>query len=287
MAIELRPAQWMKNLFVWAALLFTVPHVSVRMVGLEIVCFMLFCLVSGCVYVLNDILDLPVDRLNPDKAGRPIASGRIRPDFAAFVGGFLLVLSFATGWKVSPWLFAVLGAYFLVNVLYSWRLKHVALLDIFAIASGFVLRAVGGGVAIGVPLTSWFLICAMMLSLFLAIGKRRYELVLWQKYGIMARRVIPQYSLEFLNQMSGVTATMVILTYSMFTLSSGHGHALTVTVPLVAYGVFRYMQLTLAGDKGGKPEWVLLHDRQLQVVGVVFAAVVIALECTAIHLRPY
>jgi 4-hydroxybenzoate polyprenyltransferase len=273
---EMRPVQWSKNALVFAALIFTVPHINTKMVAENIGCFVLFSLVSGTVYILNDYVDLPLDRCNPEKSSRPMASGKLRPALALSAGVAILALCLAASAIFFSHLFFLnLLSYFLLNVLYSIKLKEVAVLDICTIAMGFVLRATAGGLSIGVELTPWFLICAVMLSLFLATGKRRYEYVLWKRSGVIPRRVMSQYSLELLNQLSSITATCVILSYALFTLSSNHSRPLMVTIPLVIYGVMRYLKLVYTDGSGGKPEVTLIEDKHILVTVLLFAVSVV------------
>ncbi|MDZ4451183.1 UbiA prenyltransferase family protein, partial [Bacillus cereus] len=172
---QLRPKQWTKNLLVFAALVFSIKQVSLTMVAQAAICFALFCAISGCVYILNDFMDIEADRQHPVKRYRPMASGALNPYFAITAGCVILVASLVVSYILNPLLCLVLATYFILNVAYSIRLKHVVIIDILIIASGFVLRALAGGLVIQVPFTPWFLLCTLLLSLFLAINKRRHE----------------------------------------------------------------------------------------------------------------
>ncbi|MBX6353040.1 MAG: decaprenyl-phosphate phosphoribosyltransferase [Thermoflavifilum sp.] len=273
---EMRPMQWSKNAFVFAALIFTVPHINAGMIGRCLGCFLLFCLVSGTVYIVNDFMDLPNDMQHPEKRSRPMASGALPTSTALVAASVAAVIALTGAWIFySGELFLCILGYLILNLGYSIRLKHIAILDICAIAAGFVIRAVAGGVAIGVELTPWFLICALMLSLFLATGKRRHEYVLWNKSGVSSRPVMNQYSLELLNQLSSITATCVILSYALFTLSSQHARPLMVTIPFVIYGVMRYLKIVYTEGAGGKPEVTLVEDKHILVTVVLFAITVV------------
>lgn len=274
---QLRPRQWTKNGLVLAALLFTIPHVSLYMVWESVAAALLFSLVSGCVYILNDLVDLESDRSNPDKNHRPMASGRLQPRLAAITGSLLFLLVLAFGWWLKPWLTVCLVGYFALNVGYSTYLKKVVLVDVFVIAAGFVLRAAAGGVAISVPLTPWFLCAAMFLSLFLAVGKRRYEFNRWQQDKTLHRPVLRHYSSELLNQLTTITASAVVMTYSIFTFLSGHTRYLMLTIPLVMYGVFRYLHLMSVKNAGGSPETVLLTDKHILITVLLFGFAVVVL----------
>lgn len=243
-------------------------------------CFILFCLVSGCVYILNDLVDLKVDRMHPTKKHRPLASGRLSRAVAVVVGSVLLGLSLILASSITPYLTCLLVVYFLLNIGYSLYLKHVAIVDVFLIAMGFVIRAAAGGISIGVSLTPWFLCCTMMLSLFLAIGKRRQEYVAWKDKEVQSRKVLSQYSLELLNQLSNVSAASVLMTYSMFTFAPGHSRYLMLTIPIVMYGLFRYYQVMFLENQGERPEVTLFKDRHILVSMLLFSCVVTIVLCT-------
>ncbi|WP_346354887.1 decaprenyl-phosphate phosphoribosyltransferase [Azotosporobacter soli] len=271
----LRPKQWTKNVLVFAALLFSVKSATMEMLWRSIAGFALFCLVSGCVYILNDYLDREADAAHPEKCRRPMASGRLQPQAGLIFGLLLAAASLYAGWRLEPWFAALLGAYFIVNVAYSLWLKHVVILDIMLIAVGFVLRAIGGGLVINVAFTPWFLLCTMLLALFLAISKRRHELYLLSDGCGQHRRVLEQYSPELLNQLNSIVTTATIMSYSLFTFTSGHTIQLMWTIPIVMYGIFRYLYLIHMEGLGGRPEKVLLEDVHILSAVTVFAASVL------------
>lgn len=275
--LELRPIQWIKNTLVLAACIFTIPRVSLIMLEKAMLAFLLFSLISGCVYIVNDFIDLDTDAHHPDKCHRPMACGRLDVHVALGFGAILLIISLVGGFALNVQFGGALLAYFVLNVAYSCWLKHFVIVDIFTIAAGFVLRAAAGGFAISVRLTPWFLSCAMMLSLFLAAGKRKHEYRMWLEGGAIARAALRQYTPELLNQLSIVSAASVIMMYSMFTFVSGHSRCLMLTIPLVMYGVFRYAQLVDSEGHGGHPEMVLLKDRGILATVVIYTATVIAL----------
>jgi 4-hydroxybenzoate polyprenyltransferase len=174
---QLRPKQWTKNLLVFAALIFTIPDITVNMVYAALTGFILFSFVSGAVYILNDLVDLELDRQHPVKKNRPMASGDLPPAIAVTAGSILLLVSLVTSYYLNTWFGLILTIYFVLNVAYSFYLKNVVIIDVMVIATGFVLRAAGGAYVIDVPMTPWFIICTMLLALFLAISKRRHELI--------------------------------------------------------------------------------------------------------------
>ena len=273
----LRPKQWTKNLLVFAALIFSIKIVTGDMFLRCIAGFILFCLVSGCVYVLNDYIDRESDRKHPEKCDRPIASGQLRPERALAFGCVLLVCSLIAAYSLDHWFSLLLLGYFIINVAYSLKLKHIVIVDIMVIAVGFVLRAIGGGLVIEVTFTPWFLICTMLLALFLAISKRRHELYLLNEHKGEYRRVLEHYSPELLNQLNSIVTTAAIMSYSLFTFTSGRTIHLMWTIPLVMYGIFRYLYLIHMKGKGGKPEEVLLEDRHVLVTVMLFAIMVVVI----------
>lgn len=273
----LRPKQWTKNLLVFASLIFSIKTVTMDMVAKSVSGFGLFCIVSGCVYILNDYMDREADRRHPEKRFRPIASGRLHPIGALGFGFALLISSLLVAFMLEPLFSILLLVYFIVNVAYSFKLKQIVILDIMMIAFGFVLRAIGGGLVIGVSFTPWFLICTMLLALFLAISKRRHELYLLSEQKGEHRIVLEQYSPELLNQLNSIVTTAAIMSYSLFTFTSGHTIHLMWTIPLVMYGIFRYLYLIHMKGKGGRPEKVLMEDSHILTTVLLFALMVVVI----------
>ncbi|MEK4915129.1 decaprenyl-phosphate phosphoribosyltransferase [Bacillus sp. FSL E2-8887] len=272
---QLRPKQWTKNLLVFAALVFSIKQVSLTMVAQATICFALFCAISGCVYILNDFMDIEADRQHPVKRYRPMASGALNPYFAITAGCVILVASLVVSYVLNPLLCLVLAVYFTLNVAYSIRLKHVVIIDILIIAAGFVLRALAGGLVIQVPFTPWFLLCTLLLSLFLAINKRRHELVLLQANKGSHRKVLESYSPALLDQLSTIVTSATIVTYAIFTFNAGTSIYLMWTIPFVIYGIFRYLYLVHMEDKGGEPDKVLLEDQHILITVLLYAITVI------------
>ncbi|WP_245856201.1 decaprenyl-phosphate phosphoribosyltransferase [Paenibacillus rigui] len=266
----MRPRQWTKNLLVFAALIFSIQQADLNMLIRAFTGFILFSLVSSCVYILNDYVDRERDRMHPEKKFRPLASGAIHPQTALAFGFILLTCCILAAFRFHVLFGCVLSAYFSLNVLYSLRLKHVVILDLLIIASGFVLRAVGGGLVIGVSLTPWFLICTMLLALFLAIGKRRHELSLLEGGKGAHRKVLESYSMGMLDQMSAIATTATIMSYALFTFTSGRSIHLMWTLVFVLYGMFRYLYLIHMEDKGGRPEKLLLEDKHILLTVVLY-----------------
>jgi 4-hydroxybenzoate polyprenyltransferase len=272
---QVRPKQWTKNFLVFAAILFSIENATIDMVIKSIIGFFLFCFISGCVYILNDYADREADRKHPEKRYRPMASGSLNPQLALGFGIFLLLFSLFLGFYLNFLFGIILTIYFVINVAYSIRLKHVVIVDIMIIAAGFVLRAIGGGVVIGVPFTPWFLLCTLLLALFLAISKRRHELYLLQNNRGSHRRVLEYYSADLLNQFNSIVTTATIITYSLFTFTSGRTVHLMWTIPFVIYGIFRYLYLIHMEQKGGKPEKVLFEDKHILITVILYAITVV------------
>jgi len=279
---QMRPGQWSKNFLVFGALAFSVNAWHLRDLQDSAAAFFLFCLVSGCVYIMNDFVDRDADRQHPDKANRPMASGRLHPGIAITFGVVLLAAALAAGIALNLLFGLLLVGYFLVNLSYSLKLKHVVIVDLLLIAAGFVIRAIAGAVVIGVRFTPWFLMCVFLLSLFLAIGKRRHELLLLEREGGAHRKVLDNYSEPLLNQLSAIVTTLTIMSYSLYTFQAEASDYLMWTIPCVIYGMFRYLYLVHVLGKGGKPETLLYGDKGILACVIVFgAAVILILQLNA------
>ena len=285
----LRPRQWTKNLVVFAAPLFAFS-INIQTFLSSLLAFILFCCASSSFYLLNDIVDVESDRLHPVKCNRPIAAGLVNIRVAFGLAVFLLIGTLTIGWMQSYKLGATITAYAILQVAYNLRIKRMVILDIGAIAGGFVLRAYAGAAATEIVLSIWFLLCTAMLALFLAIEKRKAELRLTQINGIKPRAVLRHYSLELLGRMENVVTASTISSYALW--SSGpllHGAStawMLLTLPFVLYGIFRYQLISdtqeIANqsddriDRGGRserPEEVLLKDVPILVTVCSWAAV--------------
>ncbi|MFZ3102157.1 MAG: decaprenyl-phosphate phosphoribosyltransferase [Desulfitobacteriaceae bacterium] len=277
LVIQMRPGQWSKNLLVFAALIFSLKSVTIEMVINSIYGFIFFLLVSACVYILNDFMDREADRHHPTKRFRPLASGVLDPHLTIAFGGILLIACLGLSALFSIPFSLLLTLYFIINVLYSTGLKHVVILDVMIVASGFVLRAIGGAVLISVKVTPWFLICIMFLSLFLAISKRRHELILSQESDAVPRKVLQFYNKELLDQMNSIVTTATLISYALFTFTSGRTVYLMWTIPLVFYGIFRYLYLIHVEEKGGEPDKLLFEDKHILITILLYAVSVIAI----------
>jgi 4-hydroxybenzoate polyprenyltransferase len=280
--ISLRPEQWTKNLVVFAGLLFgrELFNPTGRPLVLALAAFAIFCALSGVVYLLNDVADRERDRRHPVKSHRPIASGELSPRLALAAAAVIGGVALATGFWIEPAFGWVAAAYVGMQVAYSWRLKHLVILDVLTIAMGFVLRGVAGAVVIGVEIGHWLLLCALLLALFLALSKRRHELVLLADGAAEHRRILGEYSPYLLDQMIGVVTASTLVAYILSTISpetvAKYGtDRLGLTIPFPLYGIFRYLYLVHVKAGGGSPTTMLINDRPLLLCVALWAAAVV------------
>jgi 4-hydroxybenzoate polyprenyltransferase len=294
LVLAMRPRQWTKNLALFVGIVFAQQLLSLSSFERAFVAFVVFCLASSSIYLLNDLLDLENDRQHPVKSKRPLASGNLPTSWAIVTMGVLILgcagltlLIFRIPTQHQTDIFASLGGanvlfsltvatYLLLMVLYSVRLKHVVLLDVFIIASGFVLRILAGAVVIPVTISPWLYLVTILLSLFLALNKRRHELVLLQEDASNHRQILKEYNLPLLDQMITIVTAATLMAYSLYTFQGPTGnHRLMITIPLVLYGMFRYLYLVYMRMEGGSPEEVLLRDRHMLGTVVLCTAVII------------
>lgn len=270
---ELRPKQWTKNFLVFASALFAGTLLDPFTFLNAFIAFVCFSLMASTIYIINDILDVEKDRLHPDKRRRPIASGAISKVQGICLAVITFSASICLSLLISFELLLVLLLYFVLNLSYCLRLKHVVIIDVMIIASGFVLRAVAGALAVNGEITSWFVLCTLLLSLFLALGKRRHELELFENDPSSRRKVLDFYSVKLLDQLMSIVTGVVIVFYSMYAATVNT--AMMYTIPFVIYGIFRYYYLVHMENAGGKPEDVLVSDKHIIVTLVLFGAVVV------------
>lgn len=274
---SLRPVQWTKNFFLFAALLFAQKIFDVPLFLKTLGAFVIFCLLSGSLYLVNDVLDFEEDRVHPKKSKRPIASGRVRRPQAVATAVVLSAASLACAYVLNPRFFIAGAAYLVLQLAYSLKLKHVVILDVFLVASGFVIRVVAGGLVIDVPLSSWLLICTTLLALFIAMSKRRHELVLLEENASSHRPILREYSAYLLDQMISVVTASTVIAYCLYTVSEDTVRKfgtsnLIYTTPFVLYGIFRYLYLVHQKGKGGSPEELIIQDRPLQIAVFLWIA---------------
>ncbi|PKO20880.1 MAG: decaprenyl-phosphate phosphoribosyltransferase [Chloroflexi bacterium HGW-Chloroflexi-1] len=274
----MRPKQWTKNVFVWAALLFDVKLLQAEPFTRTLVTFVLFCLISSAVYIINDLVDIEKDRQHPHKRNRPLASGALRPRVAlvaaiAIVAAVLPLTLWLDG-ELAPLLYG----YLTLMIGYSFWLKHVVIVDVLTIAAGFVLRVAAGVVVVEAERFSpWIYVCTVLLALFLAIGKRRQEIVLMENNSINTRAILNEYNLRFLDEMLALVSSSTVMAYSFYTFSAPNlptNHAMMLTIPFVLFGLFRYLYLIHVKGETDPPDVVVLKDRPLQIDVGLFGLIV-------------
>ena len=279
LARAMRPRQWVKNVFVFAALAFSEerlwrfwdaavgPAPLLHTLG----AFVAFCLAASAIYLVNDLVDIEKDRAHPKKRHRPFASGRLSPTIGIIAAMVLIAFAVPLAWLAGRGMafLGVLAAYVLIQgFLYSYWLKNVVILDILVLAAGFVLRAVGGAVVIGVLITPWLLLCMLLLALFLGIGKRRHELILLENGAGEHRRILAEYSVPMLDQMMAIVTASIIMAYSVTVFLAPVAPQepypmLMLTIPFVIYAIFRYLYLIYIRGEGGAPDELILTDAPL------------------------
>jgi len=276
----MRPRQWTKNLLLFAALIFANELFDADSVALACLGFAAFCLASSSAYVVNDLLDVDRDRRHPVKRSRPIAAGEVSTGRAAALAVVLTLAALAIAFRIAPGFGIATVLYLASTHFYSAIGKNVVILDVLMIAFGFVIRAIAGALAIGVPISDWFILCTAFLALFLAVSKRKAELVALKEDAESVRPVLAHYTETSLNTFTAVTMAAAMICYGLYVLDFQRAHAadsrlLMLTFPTVVFGIFRYHHLTETTDMGDKPEEVLLRDRPIQACSVLFAALAV------------
>jgi len=264
----MRPKQWIKNVFVLAALVFSRHLFEGPYVIKTAVAFTAFCLISSATYVFNDITDRERDRKHPAKMGRPVASGAVLPGTAALLGTVILITGLIISLSLGRPFLIVAGSYIILQVAYNLVLRQIVLLDIISIALGFVLRAVAGAAAIDVYISPWLILCTLLVALFLGFAKRRHEIVLLGDSAGDHRDILEEYTIPFLDQLITIVTATTIVAYSIYTLSPDvtekvGNRYMILTLPFVIYGIFRYLYLVNVKEKGGNPSKDLLSDGPL------------------------
>ena len=281
LVVSLRPRQWVKNLFVFAGLVFA-QRLFTPSVWPALGAFVIFCALSGAIYLFNDVADREKDRLHPRKRERPVAAGLLPVPVALVSAVVLVAVGLAGAVWLSPGFGATALAYVGLLTAYSATLKHVVIVDVLTVAMGFVLRAVGGALAIHVEISGWLLICTVLIALFLALGKRRHEYLTLEGDAARHRPILAEYSAGLLDQMIAVVTASTVTAYALYTMSPEtvakfHTHLLPVTLPFVLYGIFRYLYLLYRRQLGGNPSELFLNDRALllNTIGWILAVLLI------------
>lgn len=275
----MRPKQWTKNLLLYFGLVFALKLFDPALFVRATAGFLVFCAISSVVYIVNDLVDLEGDRQHPTKRNRPFASGLIRPSegisLALFVAALSLPIAFLIGID-----FGLLALGYLVLMLgYSFFLKHIVLIDVFAIAAGFVVRAAAGAFAVSVPISPWLYVCTVLAALFVGFSKRRNELTLLSEGAANHRKILSEYSPQLLDQLITIVMATTVMAYSLYTFSADNlpkDHSMMLTIPFVLYGLFRYLYLVYMRGGGGSPEEVLLKDLPFLINAALWMVSVVA-----------
>ncbi len=256
----MRPKQWLKNLFVLAALIFSGKFQNGHILLLNLYVFILFSLISSAVYILNDLVDVEKDKNHPQKQYRPIASGKVSKSQALVLELILVCVVLFTSYSINSKLLFVLLAYYIMNILYSFILKNIVIVDVMIITMGFVLRVISGSIVTNVQLSPWLILCTILISLFLALNKRRSEIVTLKDKRGSHRKILEEYSVELIDNMLTIVTPSILITYCLYTFSSIQSRTMMITIPFVLYGIFRYQYLVAKKNVGGKPEDVFQND---------------------------
>ena len=279
--ISMRPKQWTKNAILFAALIFSRNLFHTQSFLSVVEAFILFTLISGSVYIFNDLIDIAKDRCHPKKSQRPLASGKLNPTNAVIasvlIGFTSLVFSFFLNIRFGM----VVLSYLILQLAYSFSLKHVIILDVFSVAAGFVLRVLAGAVVIDVPVSTWLVVCTMLLALFLSFCKRRHELINLEAEAVNHRKSLKEYSPYLLDQMIAVVTASTLISYALYTMSTETVKKfgttnLKYTIPLVLFGIFRYLYLIHQKGEGGNPDSIILKDKPM-ILNICIYAILCAL----------
>ena len=286
---SLRPKQWTKNIVLFAGLIFSEQGLLFTYEGWlhALAGFVLFCILASCVYILNDLVDIEKDRIHPTKCERPIASGELSITEAKYVLIVLLIVSLIGSWQLSGLFFSTALSYFMLNIAYSFKLKRLVILDVMTISFGFVLRAVAGvaalkGIEPNIYISHWLLLATFMLSMFLGLAKRRQEISKLSDNASNHRKILAQYSLAYIDQMTSILAATTIITYTFYSVSAETiqkfgTDKFIYTIPMVIYGIMRYLFIIHIQEKGDNPTEVLLSDKPLQINLLLWGILVICI----------
>lgn len=275
----MRPKQWIKNIFVFAPLVFDKKLIELHYLGRTIAGFLVLCAISGTVYIINDVADADKDRQHPKKRKRPVASGQLGTKTAIGATIIILLITLPLAFLLDPIFGGIASGYLLMQIAYSFWLKHIVIIDVMVIASGFILR-----VAAGVPLVNaarfspWLYVCMMLGSLLVGFGKRRHELTLLKENANAHRQSLEEYNLALLDHAITIVTASTLLAYALYTFSAEglpSNHAMMLTIPFVLYAIFRYLYLIHVKGVGGEPEEIILTDRPLQVAILLWGSSVV------------
>jgi len=273
----MRPKQWAKNVLVFAGIFFDGRILDWPRLAKSLAAFVIFCLASSAIYLINDLADLEKDRIHPVKCSRPLASGELSPSVAIAATVVFLITSIAASFALNNRFMAITLIYISLMVLYTFLLKQLVIIDVMTIALGFVLRIFAGALAVDVTRFSpWLYVCGSLLALFIAINKRRHELRLLTNSATNHRTILGEYSITFLDEMTALVTSSALVSYSFYTFSAPNlpqNHSMMFTIPFVMYGLFRYLYLIHTKNLGGAPEDIILGDRPLLIAIALWALI--------------
>lgn len=259
----LRMDQWIKNMFVFGAILFSNNFKNLPLLKNNLLTFIAFCFISSTVYIINDIIDLERDKRHPVKCKRPIASGKVSISKAIIIAIILAAMSLSISISLDKYIFIIILLYFLNNIVYTFKIKRIVLLDVFSIAVGFILRVISGGIATGVDTSSWIILCTLFLALFLGFGKRRNEILTLGEDAIKHRENLSKYTEKMLDQLINIVLTCTIVFYSIYCILGSSSNGFVWTTIFVIFGVLIYYYLIYAKGEGGNPTELVLKDKQI------------------------
>jgi 4-hydroxybenzoate polyprenyltransferase len=274
----MRPRQWLKNGLVFAALFFDRKAIDLESLGRTTAAFVLLCMVSGAVYIMNDLKDVENDKQHPSKRTRPLAAGELSPTIAIAAAISLTIVGLAGGFALSLELGWLLAVYLLIQVAYTYYFKHVVLVDVIIVATGFILRVAAGVAVIQVERFSpWLYVCTGLLALVIALGRRRHEISLLGQEAGNHRAILDEYNLDLIDRLIDTVAAAALVAYSLYTFMAEGlppNNLMMLTIPSALYGIFRYLYLIHVRHEGGAPEEIFIRDRPMQITLVLWAAVV-------------
>ncbi|WP_171779443.1 MULTISPECIES: decaprenyl-phosphate phosphoribosyltransferase [Clostridium] len=257
----MRPKQWTKNVFVFAAIIFSRRFTNTNLLLNNLIIFLVFCFTSSSVYIFNDIIDADKDRQHPDKKNRPIASGKVTKTHGIILDIVILLSLSIITYRIDIKILAVILIYVVMNIFYSFKLKNVVIIDVMIITAGFVLRVESGSIISKVELSPWLILCTILLSLFLALNKRKGEIIALKEKSTTTRKILKEYSIDLIDKMLTIVTPSILIAYCLYSFSSVQGKSMMITIPFVLYGIFRYQYLMEKENAGAKPEDVFIKDK--------------------------
>ncbi|ACA54045.1 decaprenyl-phosphate phosphoribosyltransferase [Clostridium botulinum] len=274
----MRPKQWIKNFFVFAAIIFSGNLTNENILKNNIITFILFCLTSSTIYIFNDIVDLEKDKKHPEKKNRPLPSGRVSKSTAIIMNIVILFTVLFCSYKFVDYkIMYIYLLYIVMNIFYCFKLKNVVILDVMVITFGFVLRMESGSLATKVSVSPWLFLCTILLSLFLALNKRKSEIITLKDKRGSHRKILEEYSVELIDNMLTIVTPSILISYCIYTFSSVQSKRMMYTIPFVLYGIFRYQYLMNNHNLGGKPEDVFGKDKPFLVNMVLWVISVVVI----------